>query len=344
MAGNVREWCATGSSLERYALGGGWTDAAQEYIDETRVAPWSRLAVNGFRCARYSTPLPVLAAPAREAWRDYAGEKPVSDEAFESYRHFYSYDRADLKATVDSVEESEHWRRETVSFDAAYGRERVPAYLFLPRDAKPPYQTVVFVPTGAAFVQRSSDSLQMSHFDYLIRSGRAVLHPIYKGNYERITDEGDRGPNAERDLVVQQVKDFRRALDYLEARPDIDNARLAVLGVSGHFELYVLALDDRLKVGIAHAGGLAETRMPAEIDPINFAPRIHQPFLMLNGRYDSGFPVDLLQKPLLRLLGTPEKDRRHVLLETGHAVGVSLERARETVDWLDRYLGPVDNR
>jgi len=344
MAGNVREWSATGSDRERYVLGGAWNDAAHAYILEERVSPWSRLAVNGFRCARYITPVRALAAPTEEAWRDYSREKPVSDEVFESYRRFYSYDRTDLRAAVDGVEESEHWRRETVSFDAAYGHERVPAHLFLPRDAKPPYETVVFYPTGAAFFHRSSDSLQLSHFDYVIRSGRAVLHPIYKGTYERRTDEGSAGPNAERDLTVQQVKDFRRALDYLETRPDIDRTRLAVLGVSGFFELYVLALDDRLKVGIAQAGGLADTRKPAEVDPINFAPRVHQPFLLLNGRYDSGYPVDILQKPLLRLLGTPQKDRRHVLVESGHSVARSLDRVRETVDWLDRYLGPVENR
>ena len=117
-----------------------------------------------------------------------------------------------------------------------------------------------------------------------------------------------------------------------------------MLGVSGYFELYVLALDDRLKVGLAHAGGLPGSKMPAEIDPINFAPRVRQPMLMLNGRYDSGYPVELLQKPLLRLLGTPEKDKRHVLVDSGHNVVRSLERVRETLDWLDRYLGPVDGR
>ena len=117
-----------------------------------------------------------------------------------------------------------------------------------------------------------------------------------------------------------------------------------MLGVSGFFELYVLALDDRLKVGVAYSGGLSSSKLPAEIDPINFAPRIRQPVLMLNGRYDSSYPLELLQKPLLRLLGTPEKDKRHVLVESGHAVGRSLDRVRETVDWLDRYLGPVDGR
>ena len=82
--------------------------------------------------------------------------------------------------------------------------------------------------------------------------------------------------------------------------------------------------------------------LPAEIDPVNFAPRIHQPLLLLNGRYDPSYPVELLQKPLLRLLGTPDKDKRHVLVDSGHSVARSLERIRETIDWLDRYLGPVE--
>ena len=47
---------------------------------------------------------------------------------------------------------------------------------------------------------------------------------------------------------------------------------------------------------------------------------------------------------MLRLLGTPEKDKRHVLVDSGHNVVRSLERVRETLDWLDRYLGPVDGR
>jgi dipeptidyl aminopeptidase/acylaminoacyl peptidase len=79
-----------------------------------------------------------------------------------------------------------------------------------------------------------------------------------------------------------------------------------------------------------------------DADPINFLPHVRQPFLMLNGRYDSDYPVDLLQRPLMRLLGTPEKHKRLVLFDSGHAIGRSLHRVRETVDWLDRHLGPVE--
>lgn len=343
MAGNVREWTATRSPRGRYVLGGSWDGHAHSYIHEDEASPWSRLAINGFRLARETgARTAALPPPAESPWRNYAGEMPASDEVFRSYRSFFAYDRTDLRARLDSVEETEHWRREVVSFDAAYGRERVAAHLFLPREVRPPYQTIVFYPTGAAAVHTSSERMQVSHFDYLVRSGRAVLHPVYQGTYERRAGRERAGPNAYRDLTVQQVKDFERAVDYLETRPDIDHGRLAAFAVSSFFELYVLALDERLQVGIAHEGGLAPGSLPAEVDPINFAPRVRQPFLLLNGRYDAGYPVEQLQKPLVRLLGTPEGAKRHVLVDSGHSVGRSLERVRETLDWLDRYLGPVE--
>jgi predicted Ser/Thr protein kinase len=342
MAGNVREWSATPSARAQYILGGDWNEPAHSYIDEEEMSPWSRFPVNGFRCARYMKPVADLPAPVEFAWRNYAAERPSSDAAFESYRSFFAYDRTELRPTLDAVEENEHWRRETISIDAAYGHERVPVHLFLPRNARPPYQTIVFYPTGAAFFHSSSERIQTNLFDYVIRSGRAVIHPVYQGTYERRSQGQGAGPFSDRDLLVQQVKDFRRTVDYLETRTDIDHERLAAFGISGFFELYVLALEPRLKVGVAHAGGLASAALPAEVDPINFLPRIRQPFLLINGRYDSDYPVDLLQRPLMRFLGTPEKDKRLVLVESGHAIGRSLDRVRETVDWLDRYLGPVE--
>jgi formylglycine-generating enzyme required for sulfatase activity/predicted Ser/Thr protein kinase len=345
MAGNVREWCATGSARERYILGGAWDEPAHVYASEDRRSPWARDAVNGFRCARYMrAPPPALPQPVALAWRDYSTERPASDAAFRTYTSFYSYDRSDLEAVVEKREEDEHWRRERISFAAAYGNERVRAHLFLPRNAKPPYQTIVFFPTGEAWLPRSSDYLRMSHFDFLMRTGRAVLHPVYKGTYERALPKEVEGPNETRDLVVQLVKDFRRSLDYLDTRPDIDHTRMGILEVSGSMQVLLLALDQRIKVGVAHGTGLPPSQEPAETDVINFAPRARQPYLMLNGRYDSELPVEASQKPLLRLMGAPDKDKKLVLVESGHGVVRSPERIRETVDWLDRYLGPVSHQ
>jgi hypothetical protein len=61
---------------------------------------------------------------------------------------------------------------------------------------------------------------------------------------------------------------------------------------------------------------------------------------MLNGKYNHLFPEETSQIPLYRHLGTAAEHKRNFVYESGH----SLPRAvliRETLDWLDRYLGPV---
>ncbi len=62
---------------------------------------------------------------------------------------------------------------------------------------------------------------------------------------------------------------------------------------------------------------------------------------MLNGRDDFLFAVESSQLPLFRLLGTPVSDKRHLLYEGGHGVITRLDVIKESLDWLDRYLGPV---
>ena len=73
---------------------------------------------------------------------------------------------------------------------------------------------------------------------------------------------------------------------------------------------------------------------------VNFITRLKIPVLMLNGRYDSFTPMESSQVPFFRLLGTPEKDKRHVIYDSGH-VPPRKEFIRESLDWLEMYLGPV---
>jgi len=42
---------------------------------------------------------------------------------------------------------------------------------------------------------------------------------------------------------------------------------------------------------------------------------------------------------MFRLLGTPQADKRHLLFDSGH-VPPRNDMIRETLDWLDHYLGP----
>jgi hypothetical protein len=62
---------------------------------------------------------------------------------------------------------------------------------------------------------------------------------------------------------------------------------------------------------------------------------------MLNGRYDDYFPLESSQLPLFHFLGTAEEDKKHVIYEAGHSDLPSKDVVRESLDWLDKYLGPV---
>ena len=204
----------------------------------------------------------------------------------------------------------------------------------------PPYQTVIFFPAADAFQLRSSRDISVAAVDFIIRSGRAFLYPVYKGTYERgVHDE--MGPNEERDLRITWSRDLGRAIDYLETRADIDRTRLAFYGVSAGADAGVTlsALEPRLKTSVLQGTGLVDGAAP-EVDPINYAPRVRMPTLMLSGRYDFGAPLETSQRPLFALFGSPAGQKRHAILDAGHALPID-DVTREILPWLDRYLGPV---
>jgi cephalosporin-C deacetylase-like acetyl esterase len=139
------------------------------------------------------------------------------------------------------------------------------------------------------------------------------------------------------------VQDLGRSIDYLESRKDIDTQKLAFLGGSlgGAVGPLLIAVEPRFKVAVLVSGGSFE-RVPPEVDPWNFAPRVKIPVLMQNGRDDFLFSVEASQLPLFRLLGTPEKDKKRILYDGAHNILARLDLTRDMLDWLDRYLGPVN--
>ena len=287
-------------------------------------------------------PADSLTLPVERPNRDYRTEKPVSDSVFRILQRFYAYDRTELKAKTESTDESSpYWRAERITFDAAYDHQRVIAWLYLPRNAKPPYQTIVFFPSGHALTVGSIDEAEIKRMDFLMRSGRAVVFPEYQGTFER-RPHTPPGPSGERDQTIQQSKDLQRSVDYLETRPDIAHDRLGLFSISGgsHKALIALPQEPRIRAAVLAELGLPAVRKQPEVDLINFAPRVRIPVLMLNGRYSFPLPVETSQVPMFRLLGTPEKDKRHVLFESGSR-GPTQQYIKETLDWFDRYLGPV---
>jgi eukaryotic-like serine/threonine-protein kinase len=346
MAGNVKEWvwnAAVGASGQRrYALGGAWNDAAYMFSDPDAADPFDRRPVLGLRCARSDEPPPAAAlAAVGTTYRDYTRERPVSDETFAAYARLFAYDPAPLDVRREGPgEESESWRMELVSFASTYG-ERVPARLYLPRGARPPFQAVLYYPSGAALVYPSSERFPDSEYAFLVRSGRAVLCPVYQNTLERRHPTA--GPNAGRDYYIQAIKDARRAVDLLASRPDIDSTRLGYFGISmgASAGLRLLAVEPRLRAAVLAACGLPRDKGAPELDRLNFAPRVRQPVLLVNGRDDFIFPLETSQRPLFALLGTPARDKKLALLDGGHVLPRSKDLIREALDWFDRHLGPV---
>ena len=357
MAGNVREWCLNASGDMRYILGGAWDDPSYFFIQMHAVSPFDRSATNGFRCVRYisSESFPEsLAGPVPLGFvRDFKKETPVSDEVFAVYKRFYAYDKKDTHAVLESADDtSPFWRKEKITYDAAYGNERIIAYLYLPKEGSPPFQAVIYFPGSSAMALRSSTDLTTGNFDFLVKSGRAVLYPVYKSTYER--GDGfsfyttELSVNSWKDHAIMWQKDFSRSVDYLESRPDMDTARVAYLGDSwgGMQGVVPLALEKRIRTGILYNGGFLpnqELKSVPEADHINFAPRVTVPVLMLNGRFDYLFTVDASQEPLFRFLGTPAEHKRHLLYDSEHNLPRN-EMIKETLNWLDKYLGPVKSK
>ena len=300
---------------------------------------------NGLRLVKYiDPPDEAELLPVNRLFSDYTHRKPASDDEYRSYVRWYQYDKTSLNAKTEGSRDERYWVREKVTFDAAYNGERMIAYLFLPKNAKPPFQPVIYFPGLRAQSETDSDnSLEIDVISFLMRSGRAVIYPIYKGTYERGSGVAiPRGTMSHRDSRIQQFKDFERSIDYLETRGDIDGGKLAFYGISwgGGMGAQFPALDARVKVNVLVHGGLRMDPALPEVDQFNFVSRVKIPTLMLSGKYDFTFPVETSQLPMLRLLGTPEPDKVRIQFDIGHQF-LPTEFARETIKWLDRYLTPV---
>ena len=350
MAGNVREWCLNPSGPQRYILGGGWNDPTYAFNDAYAQDPFDRSPTNGVRLARSvtDTNLALAGRDVVRAYRDFSRERPAPDAVFAAYRRMYDYDPTPLQSRVEAVDSTpEEWILEKVSFAAAYGGERVPAYLFLPKRHPPPFQTIMLFPGSDALTDRNSATSLPDYarrLDFIIRSGRALVIPVYKSTFERQdslhSDYADES-NLYKDHVVAWAKDLRRSIDYLATRADIDTTRIAYFGWSwgGYMGGLMPAIEPRFKAVVLLVAGLEFQRALPEVDPVNYLPRIKIPVLMLNGEYDHYFPVETSQRPMFRLLGTPPDRKRQVISPGGHFVPRT-QLVQETLDWLDRYLGP----
>ena len=350
MAGNVREWCWNETPTGHIIRGGSWDDMSYFYNDLSQLPSFNRSPRNGFRCVKYidkeNFPESAFQLVNFSNRVDYSKSEPVPENIFMVYRNQFLYDNTDLQAVIEEKDSSnEDWTVEKITYNAAYENERVVAYLFLPKNVSPPFQTLIYVPGMGSFWRKDllNDVETNWLIDYLLKDGRAVMCPVYKYMWDRIY----KGPYPEvlgshqlTEWVVKSVKDFSRSVDYLETRADIDTSKLGYYGYSlgGEMGGVIPAVEKRLKVNIVICGGFHEIFLP-EVNALNYVSKVNIPTLMLNSRYDLAYLFDYQVKPFYDLLGTSEKDL--ILYETAAHYVPKNEMIKEVLAWLDKYLGPV---
>jgi serine/threonine protein kinase len=356
MAGNVREWCWNETLQGRLIRGCAWNDHPKLFGTWSQSPAFDRSSKNGFRCALYPDPEDIpesvfqLAELGEEI--DFTKEKPVPDSIFQVYKEQFSYDKTPLNAEVERRDESrDDWIHEKITLDAAYGRERVIAHLILPKNISPPYQTVIYFPGAEPLTKESGDDIgSLFEFEvflsFIVKNGRAILFPVYQGTFERRDDVLTpivMGAHSHQytEYLIQAVKDFRRCVDYLQTRQDIESTKLAFYGMCWGAQMGTIipAVEERLAVNVLLSGGLHGNARP-EAAQINYVTRVKIPTLMLNGEYDTIFPSDTSTMPMFDLLGTPDEHKQLKMFKTDH-IPPRNEFIKETLAWLDRYLGPV---
>jgi formylglycine-generating enzyme required for sulfatase activity/dienelactone hydrolase len=348
LMGNVAEWAWNADSVgRRYLSGASFVDPEyQATAVGEQIDPLQRSENAGVRCVSVADNQELDALRANVELQGQGDEidlTPVNADVYAALRRQYDYDPMPLNPETKLEPQSRSdWRLEVVTIDTAYG-ERMDVQLYLPNDSQPPYQAVVFFPGGGAYMKTEVGSAGESSWIYFIpRTGRALVVPIYSGMYGRRAPYPDFESRAKVQLVIRWAQDLMRAMDYLETREDIDAEKIAYYGFSlgGTYAPVFTAVEQRFAASVLISGGTLFAP-PEEQRPDNFAPYVSVPTLMIGGKNDPQSPVEIYQRPILEMLGTPPGDRKLYVFDGAHAPTDWDATVREIVAWLDRYLGPV---
>ena len=350
MAGNAREWVWNIFGGEGVTLGGAVSEPQYTGFQPSPRPRFDRSELNGFRTIRLLNPADMnpfgdpVNQPEIKPPEFY---KPLDDAAFKLFSTPFSYGRRALNAKTVYVDESnEDWIKEKVSLELGYNKERMDVLIFRPKNTSSNIGSVIVYPGLNYFtVPPPIDDVGPGDlgYDFVIKSGRALVWPAFDGTLNRMTDSTLATGTTEdqlrqyRDMMVRWRVDTGRVLDYLEDREDFDNNNFNYLGMS-YGAIYmpiVLLYEDRFNAAVLLSGGFDPFK-PPHSDGIAYEDRIKTPVLMLNGEQDYLVPA-ASREALFEALGANEDDKRHVLFKAGHWPLPRNQMVNEVLNWLDKY-------
>ena len=275
--------------------------------------------------------------------------EPLSPEAFEVMRLFFTYDKEfPLEVAIIETTNNEEYSVEKIEFNSVH-ENRVPGILAVPKTDNAPFPCVLLLHgAGAGGAKENWFDESDNYFGVaqgLLVSGYAVMMLDAKFFGERKSENEYENPlyfirekqwrNIERDMLVQTTIDYRRAIDYLETRNDINASKIGVIGSSmGAMTTFLLTgVEPRVKVAVAKAAPNIQRKYSAN-SPYNFATAIKtQPFLMLAGKSDpfSGFYGS---QQMFDLVTSTTKEL--IFYDSGHQLPE--EWKEESIKWIQKYL------
>lgn len=261
-------------------------------------------------------------------------------------KSIYAYDQTyPLNARVVGTVAHNNVVFEKIVFDS-FHNGKVPGLLALPSQGQGPFPTVLLLHgvTGNKKWWLDDDFTHGGEVSAaLLEQGYAVLalDAQYHGERAVYNDYLDAGEMVFQkgwgvryaNMLTQSVVDYRRAIDYLSTRNEIDSSRIGLLGYSmgGHMAFILGAVEERIKATVACVvPHMAQMPMA----PAAFARDMGaDPLLMMMARKDRFYTTEQAQALFDAVPGDNKSIR---FFDSGHSL--PREYATQATKWLTDKL------
>jgi dienelactone hydrolase len=277
----------------------------------------------------------------------------LSDEAHELLRTFHDYDDAiPLEARIVEHKDNDDTIREKIVFRGVRAA-MVPGYLEVPKAGKAPYPCVLLMHgwsgskahwwKDGGYLHGGNARKALLDAGYAVFALDAQAHGdrIAENDYHVVNLYEDPGAPPRknyftlRDIITQTVRDYRRGIDYLETREEINADRIGIVGYSmgGFHAVSLTAVEPRIKAAAGCVVPVSWQEDPI-LNPANYVRAIgERPFMMLQGKTDG--LCDEAQSRTLHRLFNPDTTRL-VLFDAGHKL--PLDWVDVAIPWLAEQL------
>lgn len=280
-------------------------------------------------------------------------------KSFRELVRLYDYDRkAPLDVKEVSVEDRDGIKVHDISYVGA-GRGRVPVYLVVPAGSGR-FAGVIFAHRGggdrATFLDEALSLAKRGTVSLLV-GWNAASRPDYQPK-----EGGPPGGAHDRDDMVQMVVEFRRGLDLLLSRPDVDAKRIGFVGHSGggRAASILAGVERRIKAVVIMASQISATeawrandnprivalreslpkeqfesylKFIASVDASRYVSRATPTVLLLQfGRQDDS-PSERLARRFYEVASQPKTFK---LYDAGH--DLNDEARKDRAEWLASHL------